>query len=326
MTSRTRHHSWVLASVTAIMIMSGQAQAQSFPSQDIRLICAFPPGSGADVVVRYFAEKLKPVTKRNVLVENRPGAGGNLAMAYVVKQRSDGHVIYLHTGSSMSANMHLYKKPPIDAGKEFQVAATINRQGFMMVVHAESKFRSVQEITAYLKEKGDKATYAASATSGTVMGELYKAITGVKAVEVNYRMAQDSINDLQSGRVDYGMHDPQFATAAMRNGTLRILGVATGERMKFLPEIPTMAESGVTGMDLNGWFAAFVKTDTPRPVAQQINVWFNEILKTPETVKFLNQFGGDPWITTPDEGQNYLLNDIKRWGEYIRIAKIPQRG
>ncbi|MBM3608430.1 MAG: tripartite tricarboxylate transporter substrate binding protein, partial [Alphaproteobacteria bacterium] len=100
----------------AMLLLAGPALAQSYPSQDIRLICAFPPGSGADVVVRYFAEKLKPVTKRNVLVENRPGAGGNLAMAYVVKQRSDGHVIYLHTGSSMSANMHLYKKPPIDAG------------------------------------------------------------------------------------------------------------------------------------------------------------------------------------------------------------------
>lgn len=325
MAIHAHRYKWALLPA-AFMFMGSQALAQSYPSQDIRLICAFPPGSGADVVVRYFAEKLKPVTKRNVLVENRPGAGGNLAMAYVVKQKPDGHVIYLHTGSSMSANMHLYKKPPIDAGKEFEVAATINRQGFMMVVHANSKFKTVQELTAHLKEKGDKASYAASATSGTVMGELYKAITGVKAVEVNYRMAQDSINDLQSGRVDYGMHDPQFATAAMRNGTLRILGVATGERMKFLPEIPTMAESGVTGMDLNGWFAAFVKAGTATPVKAQINAWFGEILKTPETVKFLNQFGGDPWITTPEAGQAYLLNDIKRWGEYIKTAKIPQRG
>jgi tripartite-type tricarboxylate transporter receptor subunit TctC len=314
------------AALMAALVMPSFALAQSFPSQDIRLICAFPPGSGSDVVVRYFAEKLKPIVKRNVLVENRPGAGGNLAMAYVVKQKPDGHVIYMHTGSAMSANMHLYKKPPIDAGKDFQVAATINRQGFMMTVPVKSKFKSVQELTAYLKEKGDKASYAASATSGTVMGELYKSITGVKAVEVNYRMAQDSLNDMESGRIDYGMHDPQFATAAMRSGKLRILGVATGERMKFLPEVPTMAESGVTGMDLVGWFGAFVPTQTPKPVVAQINGWINELLATPETVKFLNQFGGDPWITTPEEGQAYLVNDIKRWGEYIRIAKVPQRG
>lgn len=316
----------VAGAIGAFALAPLPAHAQTYPSQDIRLICAFPPGSGADVVVRYFAEKLKPITKRNVIVENRPGAGGNLAMVYVVKQKHDGHVIYLHTGSSMSANMHLYKKPLIDAGKDFQVAATINRQGFMMSVHASSKWKSVQELTAHLLQQGDKASYAASATSGTVMGEVYKALTGVKAVEVNYRMAQDSLNDLKSGRVDYGMLDPQFATAAMRNGQLRILAVATGERMKFLPEVPTMAESGVKGMDLVGWFAAFVATGTPKPVIGQINVWFQEILKTPETVKFLNQFGGDPWITSHEEGQAYLLKDIEKWGEYIRIAKVPQRG
>lgn len=315
-----------IVSFGLVLLSALSAQAQQYPSQDIKLICAFPPGSGSDVVVRYFAEKLKPIVNRTVLVENRPGAGGNLAMTYTIRQKPDGHTIYLHTGSAMSANMHLYKKPPIDAAKEMQVAATINRQGFMMTVLPDSKFKSVQEITAFLKQKGDKASYAASATSGTVMGELYKAITGVKAVEVNYRMAQDSLNDMASGRIDYGMHDPQFSTAMMRAGKLKILGVATAERMKFLPEIPTMAEQGVTGMDLVGWFAAFVPTATPKPVVQQINAMFKKILSTDETVKFLNQFGGDPWITTPEEGQAYLLNDIRKWGDYIKTAKIPQRG
>ncbi len=195
----------------------------------------------------------------------------------------------------------------------------------MMVVDPSSKFKTVQEITAYLKEKGDKASYAASATSGTVMGEMYKAITGVKAVEVNYRLAQDSLNDLASGRVDYGMHDPQFASAMLRAGKLRVLGIASAQRLKFLPDLPTMDESGVKGMDLNGWFAAFVPIATPRPIVQQINDIFKQMLTTDETIKFLNQFGGDPWITTVDEGQAYLLQDIN-WGDYIRIAKIEPRG
>ena len=316
----------ILGGLAASAAFQPARAQQDFPSSDIRLICAFPPGSGADVVVRYFAEKLKPVTKRNVLVENRPGAGGNLAMAYVVKQKPDGHTIYLHTGSSMSANMHVYKNPPVDAGKEMQVAATINRQGFMMVVDPGSPYKSVQEMTAAMLAKGENASYATAATSGKVMGELYKAITGVKAVEVVYRMAQDSLNDLASGRIDYAMHDPQFATAMLRNGKLRVLGVATGQRMKFLPEIPTMAESGVTGMDLNGWFAAFVPTGTPASVIQRINTIFRDLLVTRETTEFLNQFGGDPWITTPEEGQAYLLQDIKNWGEYVKLAKIPQQG
>lgn len=317
---------FVASGAAAAALATAPAFAQDYPSQDIRLVCAFPAGSGSDVVVRYFAEKMRPIVKRNVIVENKPGAGGNLAMAYVIKNKPDGHTIYLHTGSSMSANMHLYKNPPVDAGKEFQVAATINRQAFMMVVDPSSKFKTVQEITAYLKEKGDQASYATSATSGTVMGEMYKALTGVKAVEVNYRLAQDSLNDLASGRVDYGMHDPQFASAMLRAGKLRVLGIASAQRLKFLPELPTMDESGVKGMDLNGWFAAFVPIATPRPIVQQIHDIFRQMLTTDETVKFLNQFGGDPWITTVDEGQAYLLQDIKNWGEYIRIAKIEPRG
>lgn len=323
--NRIKNFTRATGALVFTLIASG-AIAQDYPSQDLRLVSAFPPGSGSDVVVRYFAEKMRPIVKRNVLVENKAGAGGNLATAYVIKQKPDGHTIYLHTGSSMSANMHIYKSPGFDANKDIQVAATINRQAFMMVVDPSSKFKTVQEITAYLKEKGDAASYAASATSGTVMGELYKAITGVKAVEVNYRLAQDSLNDLASGRVDFGMHDPQFASAMLKSGKLRVLGIASAQRLKFLPELPTMAESGVPGMDLNGWFAAFVPTGTPRPVVQKINDWFKEMLTTDETVKFLNQFGGDPWITTPDEGQAYLLQDIKNWGEYIKIAKIEPRG
>jgi len=316
----------IMAGIIAAAFCATVTEAQEYPSQDVHLICAFPAGSGSDVVVRYFAEKLKPILNRNVFVDNKPGANGMIAMTHSARAKPDGHVIYLHTGSSMSANMHIFKNVTMDAGKEFQVAATINRQGFMMVVHKDSKIKSVEEMTAHLKTKGEKATYATSATSGTVMGEMYKAITGVKTVEVTYRIAQDSLNDLQSGHVDYGMHDPQFASAAARQGTIRILGIATGQRMKFLPEIPTMAESGVPGMDLNGWFAAFVPMATPKPVVQKINNVFKQILTTDETIKFLNQFGGDPWITTPEEGQAFLLKDIQNWGEYVKIAKIEPRG
>lgn len=319
-------HNWTAAFALSLAVLAAPACAQDYPSQDLKLVSAFPPGSGSDVVVRYFAEKLRPIVKRNVLVENKPGAGGNLATTYVIRQKPDGHTIYLHTGSSMSANMHIYKNPGFDATKDIIVAATINRQAFMMVVDPASKFQSVEEMTAYLLKQGDKASYAASATSGTVMGEMYKAITGVKAVEVNYRLAQDSLNDLASGRVDYGMLDPQFTSAMLAAGKLRVLGIASKERLKFLPQLRTMDEQGVKGMDLNGWFAAFVPAGTPKPVAQKINDWFKQMLATEETVKFLNQFGGDPWITTPEEGQAYLLQDIKNWGEYVKIAKIEQRG
>ena len=126
------------------------------------------------------------------------------------------------------------------------------------------------------------------------MGELYKQATGITAVEVPYRTANDSINDFASGRLDYGMMDPVFALSQARAGRLRMLAVSTPTRMQAVPELPTMTEAGTPGVEMMGWFAAFVPSATPRPVIDKLNKWFNEVLATEETKKFLNQFGGDP--------------------------------
>ena len=222
------------------------ARAQAYPNQDIHVICAFPPGSGADVLVRYFAEKIRPLTGKNVIVENKSGAGGNIAQEYVGRAKPDGYTIFIHAGSGVAANMWMFKKPPFpDVGKAIQVAATINRQPFMMMVDAKSPYKTLAELTEAMKKKGDKATYASAAPTGTVMGELYKVATGVKAVEVNYKTAPDSSTIMTSGAVDYGMHDPVFALAQQREGRLRILGVSTGKRLDATPDLPTMAEQGV---------------------------------------------------------------------------------
>jgi tripartite-type tricarboxylate transporter receptor subunit TctC len=298
--------------------------AQEYPSQDIRFVCAFPAGSGADVIVRYFAEKMRAVVKRTIIVENKPGAGGNIAAEYMVRSKPDGHTIFIHAGNTVAGNMHLIKKPPFDAAKAIQVVATINRQAFMLAVEAKRPWKSVAELTAYVKEKGDKATYAVSANSGIVMGAIYKEKAGLQAVQVHYRMAQDALNDMASGKVDYALQDPVFALSQLREGRLRVLAVASAERLKSNPELPTMTESGVP-MDLVGWFAAMVPSATPRPIIDQLNKWFGEVIALEETQNFLKSYGGDPWVATPEEGQSRLVQDIAAWGEYIRIAKIePQ--
>ena len=196
----------------------------------------------------------------------------------------------------------------------------------MITVDPKSPYKTLQDLTAAMKAKGEKGTYATSATSGKVLGELYKSIAGLKTVEVTYRMAQDSLNDLASGAVDFGAHDPQFTLAQLEQNRLRVLGVASAERLPSQPNLPTMAEGGVPGIDLVGWFAAFVPSATPRPVVDIINKHFNTLLVTQEAKEFLNKFGGDPYVTTPDEGQARLLNDIKAWGDYVRIAKIEPQG
>ena len=320
-----RSAGFAFALAAALGTTPSGALAQDYPNQDIRLVCAFPAGSGADVLVRYFAEKLRPIVNRTVIVENKAGAGGNIASEYVSRAKPDGHVIFVHAATAVAANMSLFKNPPVDVGKTIQVAATINRQPFMLAVDARSPYKSVAELTAAMKAKGEKASYATSAPTGVIMGEIYKNATGITAVEVNYKTGPDSLNELTSGKLDYGMLDPVFALAQQREGRLRILAVSTGERLKASPDLPTMKESGVP-MDLTGWWAAMVPAGTPQPVIDQINKWFVQIVSTDDTKKFLNSFGGDPHIQPPAEAQKRFLQDIKDWGDYVRMAKIQPQG
>ena len=315
----------VVALGLAALACASPARAQDYPTQDIRFICGFPAGSGADVLVRYFAEKLRPLAGNPVIVENKVGAAGNIAAEFTARAKPDGHTVHVHAASAVAANQHLFKRRPFDAVKDLQVAATLNQQPFMVMVPANSPHKTLAELTAAMKQKGDKASYAQSNTTGKVMGDLYKQATGITAVEVPYRTANDSINDFASGRLDYGMMDPVFALSQARAGRLRSLAVSTPKRMQAVPELPTMTEAGTPGVEMMGWFAAMVPSATPRPVVDRLNKWLNEILATEETKKFLNQFGGDPYISTPDEGQARMAKDVKDWEHYVKIAKIePQ--
>jgi tripartite-type tricarboxylate transporter receptor subunit TctC len=298
-----------------------RAHAQDYPSQDIRMVCAFPPGSGADVLVRHFAEKLRPISGRTVIVENKSGAGGNIATEYVARSKPDGYTIYVHAGTAVAANQSLFKKPPVDVVRDIRVAATINRQPFMVVVDAKSPYKTLAELTAAMKQKGDKASYAHAAPTGRIMGEIYKDKTGIKALDISYRTAPDSLNEMLSGKLDFAMHDPVFSLAQQREGRLRILAVSTGQRLAALPDQPTMAELGIP-MDLTGWWAAMVPAGTPKPVVDKIHQWFVQMVSSDETKKFLNSFGGDPYINTPEQGQAMLERDVKAWGDYVRLAKI----
>jgi tripartite-type tricarboxylate transporter receptor subunit TctC len=301
------------------------AGAQQFPSQDIHLICGYPAGSGADVIVRYYAEKLKSITGRTVLVENKTGALGNIATEYTAKSRPDGYTVYLNGGGVIAANMYLFKKPPVDIVKELQVVSAINRLATMLTVRADRPWKNLADLTAYLKEKGDKASYASTNPVAQAVGEIYKQKAGVQSVQVSYKTGFDSFNDTQSGAVDYAVLDPVYALAQQREGRLRILAISAGKRMEALPDLPTFAEQGVE-MDLLGWWAAFVPSATPRPIVDQLNAWFNQVQALPETRKFHNTYGSDPWIVTPEEGQARLIKDVKDWADYVKIAKIEPQG
>lgn len=313
----------LLGAASLLAVQTG-AQAQGYPNQDIRFVCAFPPGSGADVIVRYMANAVQKISGHTIVVENKPGAAGLIATEYVVRAKPDGYTIFVHAGSAVSNIPALYAKPPFDARKALEVAATINRQPFMILVDAKSPYKTLDDLTAAMKKKGDKASYATAATTGKVMGEIYKARTGITAVEVEYKTAPDSINDMLSGRIDYAAHDPVFALAQEREGRMRILGVSTAERLAANPDMKTMKEQGVD-MDLTGWWAAMVPIGTDKAAKAKITEWFQKAVAMPETKEFLNKFGGDQLQESPEEADKRLLRDIDLWIEYAKIAKIvPQ--
>jgi tripartite-type tricarboxylate transporter receptor subunit TctC len=313
-----------IAAAAALAAVPRNGQAQDYPSQDIRMICGFPPGSGADVFVRFFAEKLRPIAGRTVVVENKVGAASNIATEHVARSRPDGHTLYPFAGTTVAASMHLFKNPPVDVGKALRVAATTSNLAFMLVVEAKSPHRTVADLTAAVKQKGSRANYAVAANPGRIMGAIYKNAAGLEALEVQYRTAQDSLNEMTSGRIDYGLHDPIFALAQQREARLRVLAVSTGKRLQSQPELPTMAESGIA-MDLNLWWGVMVPAATPRPIIETINRWFSQIVSAEETKKFLNDYGADPMINTPERSQQMFETAIKEWGDYVRMAKIePQ--
>ena len=231
MTTRSRWFSCATVSAVTLGGPAGRArsaQAQQYPTQDIHFICVFPPGSGADVLVRYFAEKVRPLTGKNIIVENRSGAGGNIGIEYVARAKPDGYTVLVHGASGVAASMSLFKNPPVDVGKTIQLAATINRQPFMVLVDAKSPHKTLADLTAAMKAKGDKASYATAAPFGSVVGEVYKQGAGIAAREVIYKNAVDSLNEQLNGVLDYSVHDPVYALAQQREGRLRILGRFNG--------------------------------------------------------------------------------------------------
>jgi tripartite-type tricarboxylate transporter receptor subunit TctC len=312
--------------IAAVLAMSlAPAQAQPYPSMDIHLISGFAPGSGADVMVRYFGEKLRLLTGRTTVVENKPGANGNIAIEYTARSKPDGYTILVHAGSGIAGNQHLFKKPPIDAARQLRVAATINRQAFMLTVTPDSPYKTVAELVAAMKAKGDKASYGVNSVQSKIAGALFKKAAGLQAVEVQYKSGPDTMREQQGGAIDYAFHDPQLASVQAKQGRLRLLAICSGTRMTMAPDLPTLAESGYPQFNLVGWFAATVTSSTPEPVVRQINAWFNEILATEESKEFLNNFGSDVWISTPEDAQAFFLQDIKTWGENVKLSDIePQ--
>ena len=302
------------------------AQDDTFPSREIKIICAFPAGSGADVLARFYAEGMKPHFNRPIIVENRVGAGGNLAAAFTARAKPDGYTLFIHAPSGIAANMHLYKNPGIDAAASIDVLATVSKLSFTVAVRADSPHKSLQDLIAVLREKGDKASYAITAPTGQVAGAMMCELLGLKAVVIPYRTGPDSVNDLLSGNIDFAMYDPTFALSLSRPGRIRLLAIASKERMESMPDVPTMHEQGVKDVNVIGWWGLMGPKGIPEPIKKKLQDAFYDMARAPKTKEFLIKAGTDSFILPPDQAQKYFLEEIENWGRYVKIAKIPPQG
>ncbi|WP_117193373.1 Bug family tripartite tricarboxylate transporter substrate binding protein [Rhizobium terrae] len=319
----TRRTLIAAATVAAVLPGAAFAQSNTYPSATVTFVCAFPAGSGADVLVRFFSEKVAQVSKQTVIVENKPGANGNIAAEYVSRAKPDGYTVYVHSGTSTAANMSLFKKPPIDVTKALRGVQFINKQPFMIAVAADSPIKDMKQLTEHLKGKGGDATYGSTATSGKVLAEVYLQLAGVAATEVAYKTGPDSLNDIVSGQLDFAALDPVFALSQQREGRLRLLAVGSPQRMKSTPDIPAIKEYGLN-VDQLGWWGVFVPAKTPDDVVMKLHDLFQSVLEKPETEAFLNKFGGDVYTGTPKEVDELLAKTVEEWRGYVALAKIPQ--
>ena len=302
------------------------AAAEDYPAREIRSICNFSAGSGADILVRYYSDRLARLIGKPVVVENKVGVQGNIATEYVARSKADGYTIMITPASStLAAARHLFKQLPFDPDRDFAPVTTLAKLSFAIAVDAKSPVRTIAELTEHLKKKPGHGHYATGSNTGQVTGELYKSMAGLSTTYVPYKQTMSALTDLLGGEVDFMTYDVTFLVPQARSGRVRMLAVTSVTRLSTLPEVPTMAESGFPGYDLAPWWGVVVPAGTPKAIIDQLAAWFNQITASEETRKFLENLATDPFPGSPESMAALIQVEIERWGRYVRLAEIePQ--
>ena len=300
------------------------AAAQDYPTREIRSICNFTAGSGADIVVRYYSDKLAKLTGKAVIVENRPGAQGLVATDYVAKQKPDGYTILITPASSTLATApHIFKHVPFDPLKDFAPVTTLNSLSFTIVVDSAKPYRTIDDLLAALREKRDNGFYGTQSNSGQVTGELLKQMRGLKTVYVPFKATGDALSSLLGGEVDFLTVDATWAST-MHPHKVRILAQTSAKRSGALPDIPTLVELGFPGFDITPWWGVVVPAGTPRPIVERLAAWFNQINATDETKQFLAKAALDIFPGSPESMAALLKTELERWKGFVELAKIEK--
>ncbi|MDQ6916568.1 MAG: tripartite tricarboxylate transporter substrate binding protein [Pseudomonadota bacterium] len=314
-----------LALLVALVLCAGGALAQErYPQKTVRIVVPFAAGGSTDIIARLLGERLSGPLGQPVVIENRPGAAGNIGAEAVARSAPDGHTLLTATTGVMAINNALYKDMSYDSSTDFDYVVFVASITNVLVVAADSPLRSVADVIAEAKRSPGKLTFASSGAGASthMSAELFKIMAGVDLLHVPYKGSGPAMPDVITGRVSMMFENMPGAIAHIRAGTLRALAVTGLRRSSALPEVPTVAESGVPGYESLSWSGIAVAAGTPRDVTARLNREVNAILAAPEMRQKLADQGAEAVGGTPEAFAEHAKRERDKWGRVIRDASI----
>jgi len=288
----------------------------------MRIVVGYPPGGTADQLARVLSEGVGKILGQNVIVENRPGANGNLAADFVAKSPADGYTLLMTAPGPVSVNMHVYTSLPFDPKTAFAPIARVAIAPLVLVVNKQLPVQNLKELLAYAKANPSKASYASqgNASSGHLAMELLKSRTALQAEHVPYKGSSPALNDLLAGHVLMMFDNTTSSLPQVRSGNLKAIAIAEDKRIAAAPDIPTVAESGYEGFAATPWFGLVTTAGTPNLVIQKWVASIHEVLKNPAIKDRFAQSGVDLVFDTPEAFTYYIESESRKWKEVVRIS------
>jgi tripartite-type tricarboxylate transporter receptor subunit TctC len=311
-----------LAALASAALCAAGAAAQDYPTKPIRLIVGYTTGGGNDLIARVLTPKMSEGLGQTVIVENRPGAQSIIAAELVAKSAPDGYTVLMGPTGPMAMNPATYSKLPYSSTRDFAPVVLIGQFPLLLCVGAQLPVRSLQELIDYAKARPNGVNYASSAAAFQLATELFKQRTGTNFAQIPYKGSGDSAKAVVSGEVTMTIADPPPVTAALKGGTLRALAVTAPQRHPAYPDVPTMAEAGVTDVEVALWTAFFVPAATPPAIVRRLNQEVVRAIQTPEVRERLVGLGVDPVGSTPEELARVLQRDLDKWTAVAKAANI----
>lgn len=299
--------------------------AEPYPSQRITLIVPFPPGSATDGVTRHLAESIRAATNATIVVENKPGADGNLAALAVLKAEPDGYTAFVTTNSTQAANISLFNSLPYDPKADFAPVAGIMTIPMMLTVRSDFPARTVAEFVALAKQREKPLSFGSGNTSSRGAAELFRYRQAIEMQHVPYRGMPQALTDVLAGQIDCVFADTSSAQGLLQDGKLRALAVTSARRVETMPDVPTIAESGLPGYELSAWVGVYVRAKTPPEIIARLNALITSFVNNAETKKYLATIGAAPFPSTPQELAAFQDADSRRWAEIVATAKIEKK-